>query len=332
MLYRELGHTGLQVSAVGLGTWAIGGTFWGGTDEQQALAAIHRALDDGINLIDTAPMYGFGLAEGLIARTLKERNRDAVVVCDKVGLTWQHPSKKKYLEIEQEMLYKNLRPEAVRAEVESSLRRLRTDHLDLCVTNLPDPDTPIPETMAELLCLKDEGKIRAIGVSNVTLAQLKEYLAVGPVDAVEVLYNMLDQRLANDIVPFCRKHDIAVLAYSSLAQGLLTGRLLPERQFPSGDMRAKNPRFSATSIARINAMLAQLITLREKYHLDQTQLTLAWTISRPGITCALAGARSADQAADIARGGDQTLTKKDLTTMDEIIAMMTTGQTMSRAA
>lgn len=332
MIYRELGQTGMHLSAIGLGTWAIGGAMWGGTNEDDALAAIRRALDEGINFIDTAPLFGFGQAETRIGRVLAEHDRAAVHIADKVGLTWRTTAGRQYMVVDGTPVYANLQPETIRAELEDSLRRLGAEYLDLYMINLPDRTTPVAETMGELQRLKQVGKIRAIGVSNVTLAQLQAYLAAGTVDFVQQRYNMLDRRLERDLLPFCRERGIAVIAYSTLAQGLLTGDMPVNRRFPPGDMRADDPHFSTMYIHRTQAMLDQFITLRQRYDLDQTQLTLAWAISRPGITCALAGARNELQAADIARGGDKLLTPEDLATMDRIIDDRSPGWAIPKAA
>ena len=322
MIYREMGQSGIQISAIGLGTWAIGGTWWGGTDEEQAIAALQRGLDEGISLIDTAPVYGYGLAEEVVGKAMKGRDRGRVVLATKVGLNWHTDEGQRFFEIGGQTVYRNLRPAAIRVEVEESLRRLGTDYIDLYQTHWQDPTTPIEETMSELLKLKDEGKIRAIGVSNATTAQMQEYQAIGRIDANQPLYNMLDREIEGEVLPFCREQEIAILSYSSLALGLLTGAMDPNRAFPADDMRARNPRFSPDNIARINDLLAQFAPLREKYGVNQAQLTIAWTISRPGVTCALVGVRNPQQAADIAPGGNVQLTADELAEMDRAIAAL----------
>ncbi|MHB9134487.1 MAG: aldo/keto reductase [Armatimonadota bacterium] len=322
MIYRELGRSGISVSTIGLGTWAIGGTWWGGTDEELAIAALQRGLDAGINLIDTAPVYGFGVAEQIVGKAIKGRKRDDIVVATKVGLNWSSTEGKHYFDLEGNTVNFNLRPAAIRYEVEQSLQRLGVDYIDLYQTHWQDPTTPIAETMGALLELKAEGKIRAIGVSNATIAQIEEYLAVGQVDSNQPKYNMLDREIEAEVLPFCRMHDIAILSYSSLALGLLTGKMTPDRQFGEGDLRARNPRFTAESLAKINGTLERFAPWREKYGLDQTQLTIAWTISRPGLTCALVGVRNPRQAAEVAPGGGVQLAPEDLAAMDEIIASM----------
>lgn len=321
MIYRELGKSGIKISAVSMGTWAIGGMWWGGTDNEQAVAALQRGLDEGINLIDTAPMYGQGLAEEVVGRAIKGRNREEIVLATKVGLVWHVAEGQRFFDLaDGGTVYRNLKPANIRYEIEQSMRRLDTDYIDLYQTHWQDNTTPIADTMGELLKLQEEGKIRAIGVSNATVEQMKEYLAVGRIDANQPLYNMLDRGIEDEALPFCREHDIAILSYSSLALGLLTGAMDPNRAFPPDDMRAHNPRFKPENIAKVNAMFEQFAPLREKYGLNQAQLSIAWTINRPGVTCALVGVRNPRQAADIAPGGSVQLTLEELAEMDRVIA------------
>ncbi|MHB0938219.1 MAG: aldo/keto reductase [Armatimonadota bacterium] len=310
----------MRIPTLGMGTWAIGGLWWGGTDEELAVAALQRGLDEGITLIDTAPMYGYGLAEEVVGRAIKGRDRSQIVLATKVGLAWHVDEGYKFFEIDGKTVYRNLRPSNIRYEVELSLRRLDTDYIDLYQTHWQDPTTPIADTMSELLKLRDEGKIRAIGVSNATAEQMREYLAVGRIDSNQPLYNMLDREIEAEALPFCREHEISILSYSSLALGLLTGAMDPNRAFPANDLRAKNPRFKPENIAKVNAMFEQFAPLREKYGLNQAQLSIAWTVSRPGLTCALVGVRNPQQAADIAPGGSVELTPDELAEMDRGIA------------
>ncbi|HEX2950615.1 MAG TPA: aldo/keto reductase [Armatimonadota bacterium] len=331
MLYRMLEQVGLRVSVVGLGTWPIGGTSWGGTNEDDALAAISMSLDRGVTLIDTAPLYGFGRAEELIASALAGRDREHVIISENIGLTWQQSTGRPFMEIEGRAINRDLRASTIRSQVERCLHRLQTDYLDIVFTNYPDPRTPVQETMAELMRLKAEGTIRAVGVSNVTVTQLKEYLAVGQVDAVQQQYHLLDRQLEREMLPFCQQHNIAVFAYSPLAQGLLTDTLDPKQRFSIGDMRMRDPRFSAESIARTNTMLAQLVTMRKKYNLNQTQLSIAWVISHPGVTAVLVGARNAVQAEDNAVGS-VLLAPEDVIAIDRIIDLEAQEKHLPHAA
>lgn len=317
MIYRELGQSGITVSAVGLGTWAIGGTAWGGTDEAASIAAIQAGVDAGMTLIDTAPAYGLGLSEELVGKAVRHR-RDEVVLATKLGLVWHTDQGQRDGVIAGQQIFHNLRPESIRYEVEQSLRRLQTDRIDLYQTHWPDPTTPIADTMAALLELVAEGKVRAIGVSNCSVAQMEEYLAVGPLASNQVLYNMLDREIEDDILPFCRQRHIGVLSYSSMSLGLLSGKMPPDRTFPPDDLRAGRARFRPEAIERVNETLERLAPWREQYGLDQTQLTIAWTLSQPGITSALVGVRSVEQAQDDAQGGVE-ISAEDLAAMAPIV-------------
>lgn len=319
MRYRSLGQSEIQASVVAFGAWAIGGWPWGGTDESNAIAAIHKALDLGMNLIDTAPAYGLGLSEEIVGRALQGR-RDKAVIATKCGLVW-HTNKGNYYFTEYDKpVHRYLGPESIRYEVEQSLKRLRTDYIDLLQTHWQDPTTPIEDTMGELLRLKDEGKIRAIGVSNVTIEQLEAYRKVGPVDSDQELYSMLDRRIEADLLPYCREHNIAVLAYSPLAQGLLTGKVGPEREFPEGDMRRNNPRFSVENRRQIAAMLDEFRYIADDRGITLTQLVIAWTVAQSGITHALVGARNPEQVEENAGAGDVELTFEELSVINKAIS------------
>ncbi len=320
MLYRELGASGLQVSALGLGTWAIGGTWWGGAEEADSIAAIRGGIEQGITLIDTAPVYGYGLSEEVVGKAIKGYDRSKLVLATKVGLAWHVSEGQYFFELAGERVYRNLKPATIRYEIEQSLRRLGTDYIDLYQTHWQDNTTPIAETMATLLQLQQEGKIRAIGVSNCTPAQMDEYRAVGPLASNQPLYNMLDRGIEAELLPYCLARKIGVLTYSSLALGLLTGTMDPNRVFAEDDQRHGNPRFTPEAIAQTNALLDRFAPLREKYGLTQAQLSIAWTISRPGVTVALVGVRTAQQATELAPGGNIALTPEDLAAMDAILA------------
>jgi aryl-alcohol dehydrogenase-like predicted oxidoreductase len=212
-----------------------------------------------------------------------------------------------------------LTPENLRREIDDSLRRLGVDYVDLYQTHWQVEDTPIAETMGALLEIQQQGKIRAIGVSNASTEQMDQYLAVGRIESTQPRYNMLDRRIEKDYLPYCLRHNLGVLTYSSLSLGLLTGKISPDRRFPDNDLRANNPLFKPEKIEAVNAMLDKFAPFREKYGLNQAQLAIAWTISRPGVTVALVGVRNPEQAADVAPGGGVQITPEDLAAMDRII-------------
>lgn len=325
MIYQKLGSSGIDVSAVGFGAWAIGGWMWGGTDEDRAIGAIHAALEHGINLLDTAPIYGYGRSEEIIARAIHGR-REKVVLATKCCLIWDReegefhfhgsedgitmrPSEKK--------VYKCLRPDSIRRELERSLSRLKTTYVDLYQTHWQDSTTPIADTMATLLAMKAEGKIRAIGVSNANLDHLKAY---GPIDSDQEKYSMLDRNLeTNGMLDYCRRQNIAMLAYSPLANGLLTGKIGPDRQYGPGDLRRGNRRFSPANVERVNAMLEQLRPIADRHQATIGQLVIAWTAAQPAVTCVLCGARDPQQAIENAAAGRIELSADEVETMGKVV-------------
>ena len=325
MLQRKLGASGIDASVVGLGTWAIGGWMWGGADEPDAVEAVQAAVDHGVNLIDTAPMYGFGRSEEIVGKAIAGR-RDKVVLATKCGLRWdlekgqfffhtdenhptQGPSKVK--------VHRYLGPESIRQELERSLKRLGTDCIDLYQTHWQDGTTPVEDTMAELLKQKDAGKIRAIGVSNCDLDQLRAY---GAIDSDQERFSMLDRHIEEKgTLAHCRENHVAVLAYSPLEQGLLTGKVAPLREFAEGDQRRNNPSFSVANRRRIGTMLAGLEPVADAHSLTMAQLVIAWTFHQDGVTHVLCGARRPKQAVENAAAGDVNLTAEELAKMDEVV-------------
>lgn len=325
MLMRQLGSSGIEISAVGFGAWALGGWMWGGTDDEKAVGAIHAALDHGINLIDTAPVYGYGHSERITGMAIRGR-REKVVLATKCGLIWDREEGTFYfhadekgatLRASEKKIYKNLRPESIAREVEQSLKNLQTDYIDLLQTHWQDPSTPLEDTLAALHKLKDEGKIRAIGVSNCSLDELTAY---GPIASDQEKYNMLDRAIqTNGILDYCRRSDIAVLAYSPLANGLLTGKLPPDRQYGAGDLRRANPRFRPENVERINALLAQFQPIADRHQATIGQLVIAWTFSQSGMTCVLCGARDAEQAKENAAAGRILLSADEIETLGQLV-------------
>lgn len=324
MQYSSLGKSGIQASRVAFGAWAIGKWMWGPQSERDAVAAIQAAIDHGMNFIDTAPMYGFGLSEELVGRAVRGR-RDQVIIATKCGLRWEGPEPRKGFyhfscdergirrkEDAKFHVYRYLGAESIREEVEASLRRLQVDVIDLYQTHWQDPTTPIAETMETLERLREEGKIRAVGVSNATVEQIMEYQRYGVVDSDQEKYSMLDRKLESSNLPYCRKHGIVFLAYSPLANGLLTGKITPEREFAEGDLRRDHPRFSVENRRRVLRFLAEIEPVAAERSLTISQLVIAWTLAQPGVTHALVGARNVEQAVANAAAGDVELTAEEL--------------------
>jgi len=316
---KKIGNSGLSAPPAALGTWAIGGWDWGPADERDSIGAIQAALDSGVGLIDTAPIYGKGVAEKVVGKAIAGR-RDSVVLATKAGLRWDIEEGEFNFEAgDGTRIYRNLRPNRAREEVEASLRRLQTDRIDLLQTHWPDATTPIADTMGALLDLKAEGKILAIGVCNVDEDQLREYLTAGPLDALQEMYSMVDRAPERGLFPAARRAGMATFAYSPLAMGLLTGKIGPERVFEASDLRSWSPRFSAESRRRVAALLKRLVPIARGRGLSLAQLAIAWTAAQPAVTHVLCGARHPEQARENARAAAAELSEGDLAAIDRVL-------------
>lgn len=326
---RQLGRSDLGVTPITLGAWAIGGWFWGGQDEAKSSATVHAAIDAGITSIDTAPVYGFGQSEEVLGRALRGR-REQVQLLTKVGMRWDCEEGVHYFDSKdptgkQYSIWKNLRPDSIRHEVECSLRRLQTDHLDLVQCHWPDPSTPIADSMGALLQLREAGKIGAIGVSNFSTAQMAEaQAALGhvPLASDQPHYSLLDRRVEREVLPWCREHDVGVVIYSPMARGLLTGRVTMERRFPSSDGRSTDPRFHPTNRQRILDALAQVQPIAEQHQVSLANLAVAWVLHQPGVSAALVGARTPDQAIENAQAAQVRLSVDDLSQLDRVFSAL----------
>ncbi len=322
MQLRPLGSSGIQASVIGLGTWVTGGgTVWGeNPDDAESIRTIHAALDAGVNLIDTAPAYGWGRSEEVVGRAIQGR-RDKVVLATKCGLWTDDERGSFFCELDGRSMRRSLRPDTIQIEIERSLKRLGTDRIDLYQTHWPaaPPDnTPIAETMACLLKLKAQGKIRAIGVSNVSLDELKENCAQGDVVSNQLRYSMLLRAPENDLLPFCAEHNVSTLTYMSLEQGLLTGKVGMDRVFNKDEFRANdawNPWFARANRKRVLDLLAGWRDLTERFHCTLAQLVLAWTWAQYGVTHVLVGARRVAQAQENAQAGSLMLDAPTLSRM-----------------
>ena len=322
MHYQPLGSSGILASVIGAGTWASGGWMWGGTDETEAIKAIQASIEAGVTLIDTAPAYGLGRSEQIVGKAIAGR-RDKVILATKCGLVWHTDKGQYFFDQDGRPVHRYLGAESIRYELEQSLQRLGTDYIDLYQTHWQDPTTPIEETMGALLALKREGKIRAIGVSNITLEQLETYQKIGPVDSAQEKFSMLDRQIKAELLPYCRQHNIAMLAYSPLALGLLTGKIGPDRHFSGDDQRLENPRFSIENRRKVAAMLEAFTPIAQSHEVTLAQLVIAWTAVQPGITHVLCGARNPQHALENARTGTISLSQAEKQTMNEIIQRYT---------
>ncbi|HEX4201850.1 MAG TPA: aldo/keto reductase [Chthoniobacterales bacterium] len=329
MKYRPLGKSGIEASVVGFGAWAIGGWMWGGTKKNDPEGAIRAAIDHGINLIDTAPMYGYGHSEELVGAALKGI-RDQVVLATKCGMVWYKKEGDKFFdasdtgEAEGEgdkkyEVYINLRPAMIRYEIEESLRRLKTDRIDLYQTHWQDSTTRTEDVMAELLLLKQEGKIRAIGCSNATVGQMDRYRSIGQLDTDQEQYSMLQRQHEADNLSYCHDHHVAFLAYSPMALGILSGKIDPNHQFGEGDVRRGNPWYQKENRSKVDALLGVIRSVAEDKGITVAQTVIAWTLAQPGCTHALVGARNPDQAIANAKAGEVELTQDEVRIIRKVV-------------
>ena len=325
MRYGELGNSGIQVSIIGLGTWAIGGgSWWGDTDDDESVRTIQAAIDSGITLIDTAPCYGFGHSEEVVGKAIKG-HREKVVISTKCGLWWHDNKGSFFFELEGKKVNRSLHPATIRQEIELSLNRLGTDYIDIYHTHWQaiEPDkTPIAETMECLLDLKREGKIRSIAVSNVSEQELEEYSKAGGISANQAKYSMLDRGLEREGLSFCKQNKIGVLAYSPLEQGLLTGKIGMDVQFDEKEVRSDATWFKPENRIKVLNMLHGWSDITEKYRCTVSQLVVAWTASQAGITSVLCGARHPGQIIETAVGGNLILDDVDTARMQLDVEML----------
>jgi aryl-alcohol dehydrogenase-like predicted oxidoreductase len=303
--------TQLNLSRIALGTWAIGGWMWGGTDDAQAIATIKSAVDRGITLIDTAPAYGFGHAEELVGQALAEAGvREKVCIATKVGLDWNDGN-----------VFRNAGRSRIRKEVEDSLRRLRTDVIDIYHVHWPDPKAPIEETAEAMLDLYRTGKIRAIGVSNFSVAQMELFRSIAPLHTVQPPYNLFERGTEADILPYCHASGIATLAYGPLCRGLLAGRVTRDTRFTGDDLRQQDPKFRSPRLNQYVAAVQQLDRYaRENYGKRVIHLAMRWVLDREGISFALWGARRPDQLDAISEIAGWKIDASAMREIDRIVA------------
>lgn len=326
MQQRRLGRSDLELPAVVFGAWAIGGgPYWNGTDDAAAVAALHAAFEAGIDAVDTAPVYGLGHSEQIVGRALADWP-GRVKVCTKIGLRWDATDGELFFESTGEdgkplAVYRNSRPESVRLECERSLARLGVEHIDLLQVHWPDPTTPIADTMGALAELRAEGKIGAVGVSNYTpemLGQAQAALGEVPLASTQPKYSLVAREIEADVLPWVLEHEVGVLAYSPLEQGLLTGKVRADRAFAETEGRARRDTFQPDARALVNATLDEVVApVAAALDASLAQTVIAWTVARPGISCAIVGARTPEQARENARGGALQLPPEAWTAIDE---------------
>ncbi len=292
---RELGKSEIKISPVALGAWAIGGWMWGGSDRRDSIRAIHSCQDYGITSIDTAPIYGFGHSERIVGEAIKGK-REQYEILTKSGMRWEGTSGEFYFttsdnEGNTRDVYKYSGRNSLIRECEESLERLGTDYIDLYQIHWPDHTTPIEEAMEAFLLLKEQGKIRAAGVSNYSVEQMQRAANVIELSTNQVPYSMVRREIEEEIVPWCMDNDCGILAYSPLQRGLLTGKITPDYPFAPGDSRPETPHFKINNLIKINKFLEDIKPLAQGKGATLSQLVIGWTLKQPGITAALVGAR-----------------------------------------
>jgi methylglyoxal reductase len=316
----KIGKSGIEASVVGLGAWAIGGdSQWGASDDAESIRTIHRARDLGITLIDTAPAYGLGHSEEVVGKALAGR-RDDYVLSTKCGLRWDIKEGSLKMDRDGVRILINTRPERIAEEIEISLKRLKTDHIDIYIVHwqeLPDFSSPIADTMGGLLELKKRGKIRAVGASNLSDAQFLEYVQAGQLDLIQEKYSMLDRKNGDRLFGPCDQYGVTFQAYSPLERGILSGKIKDPAQVQMGTARTQVKWFQPENLPKIAALAGKWEPLCGKYGCTMTQLVIGWTAAQGngGNVNVLCGARKLPQVEDNAKGGDIVLDAADIDTM-----------------
>lgn len=311
MKTRKFGNTDIEVTPVGLGTWAIGGWMWGGTNEAQSIDTIHAAIDKGIKLIDTAPVYGFGRSEEIVGKALAGGRRDKVVLATKVAMNWGD---------DHESVWRDARAERIQKEVEDSLRRLQTDTIDIYQIHWPDPVTPMEETAKAMEKLLKDGKIRAIGVSNFTPQEMDEFQKFAPLHSLQPPYNLFERGIEDDVLPYCLDNGIATITYGGLCRGLLSGKMSKDSEFEGDDLRNNDPKFQGERFEQyLNAVAALQDYAESNYGKSVLALALRWLIDRKGVTTALWGARRPDQLDPVSNVEGWSLSDEDMKAIDGIL-------------
>jgi aryl-alcohol dehydrogenase-like predicted oxidoreductase len=300
MELRNLGKSDVKVTPMSFGAWAIGGWMWGGTEEKEAINAIHAAYDGGITTIDTAPVYGFGKSEELVGRAMQGKTRDSYQLLTKFGMNWMTEEGEYFFDSKDNdgkaiKMFKWATKKKVIAECEDSLRRLKTDYIDLYQIHWPDNSTPISETFEAVQQLIGAGKVRAAGVCNYNVQQVEEALQTIALVSNQVPYSLINRGIEHNVLPQAIERGLSIIPYSPLQRGLLTGKIKPGHHFSEGDTREGNRFYTDENIRRTNAMLAEIQPIAETHKASLAQVVINWTINRPGIGTVLVGARNAEQ-------------------------------------
>jgi aryl-alcohol dehydrogenase-like predicted oxidoreductase len=324
MEYRQLGQSELKVSVVTLGAWAIGGLFWGGTDEQDSIAAIRKSIELGVTTIDTAPIYGCGRSEEIVGKAIAGR-RSKVQLLTKFGLRWDDEGGTFYFDIQdadgrEYKVYRQATRKWVIRECEESLRRLRTDYIDLYQHHWPDPKIPVDETFEAVDRLLRDGKILAAGVCNYSPEQMAAARKIVPLVSDQPPYSMVQRDIEKDILPYCRENGMGVVVYSPLQLGLLSGKVTPEREFPATDIRSRSPYFKPENRKRVLEFLDKIRPIAQAHKATVAQVVINWTTHQPGVTAALVGARNPAQAEENAAADGFRLSPEEISRINAELA------------
>jgi aryl-alcohol dehydrogenase-like predicted oxidoreductase len=319
---RRLGNSDLMITSVGYGGWAIGGAgweyAWGRQNDDDSITAIRRALELGVNWIDTAAVYGLGHSEEIVARALDGLRQDRPYVFTKCGLLWDKQGK----------VYRKLTPDTVRRECEESLRRLRVDAIDLYQVHWPpEIDAELEEGWAAVAALRKEGKVRWIGVSNFDVLQMERARAVAPVTSLQPPYSLIRREVEEAVLPYCRREGIGVIVYAPMASGLLTGAMTAERAaaLPPDDWRSRHPAFNGPDLSRNLALVERLRAVGVRHGRSAGEVAIAWTLRNPAVTAAIVGARSAVQAEGVMRAAELTLSEEEAAGIEGTAARLEAG-------
>lgn len=312
MEYRRFGQLDFEISALGLGTWVTGGWMWGGSDRLKAADAIESAIESGVTLIDTAPVYGFGTSESIVGEVVaKLKVREKIILATKCGLEWDG---------KRQSIRRNSSPVRILKEFDESRKRLRTDVIDIYQIHWPDESVSLEKSMEVLHGFYEKGLIRAIGVSNFSVEQMQRCLRAAPLHSLQPPYNLYERGIEKEILPFCRENSIAVLGYGALCRGLLSGKFDENAQFSGEDIRSRDPKFQKKNLAHYVAANRELAQIAEKKKAGLAQLAVCWALSTPGITGMLAGARTPEQARQNSRVFDLQLSTEEIREINAIVS------------
>lgn len=325
MEYRKLGNTDLQLSVITYGAFAIGGNMWGGNEQKDSIESVRASIDNGVTTLDTAPFYGFGLSEEMIGEAIKGYDRSKIQLLTKFGLVWDGSNQGEgdfFFDAEDDgkvlPVYKYSSKASVIKEVEESLKRLQTDYIDLLQIHWPDSTTPISETMEALEILIQQGKIRAAGVSNYSVDQVKEAKQTANIASNQVSYSMLNRSLEKDLAPYALENNLGIIVYSPMERGLLTGKYFKDGKLKENDHR--NGYFQQFDLKKVETFLDAIMPIAEQKGASLSQLVLRWTSLQPAITVVLAGARNAEQAIANAKAMDIHISTEEMIFINKELA------------